>query len=752
METTPSIACHVFGPFEVNAATGELRRSGLPVRLARQPFLILLALLAQPGTLITREQLRAELWAGTTFIDFDQGLNAAVNRLRRALGDSAENPRYIETDPGHGYRFVGTLKTNSGDHQIAAPAAAPATATNAETPVRPARFRWGWVVGGVALCAASLVVGWRFHQAPPSSAPWKLAQLTSDVGVSDSPAISPDGKFVAYSSDRLQPGARDLFVKQISGGEPIRLTFDGAGNTTPDFSPDGSRIIFRSARDGGGIYEIPALGGEQRLLVRGGLNPRYSPDGSQVAYWAGAPNVAVAIPGSGAVWVMPADGGRPRQLAASLTNARYPIWAPDGKHLLMVGYSSNTPYDASAVDWWFVSLNGDTRAASGLFDVLARAGLQRRAGDRSNPTPAPSVPYPNCWIAGSNTIIFSNQGGDTTNLWEASISPATGKISGTPRRLTTGSGNEVSPSCSTADNLIFTDQIAERDLWSVPFDLDRGVARGTLTRVTDGHDWREHASLSKDGRFIAFASTQSGPLNIWVRNLATREETHVDPSPLAQRFPVINADGSRVAYSLYEENKRTVIVKSLGGVSEKVCDSCLRATDWSKDGKTLLTFGGSPEAIDLVDVATHRRTPLVHHPAFNVLYARYSPDNRWISFTARTQPDRSEIVIAPFDGPKPIVESAWIKIADEGAEDWVNWSPDGRTLYFTSNRDGHYCLWAQRLDPASHRPAGAAFAVQHFHGRQSYRQGGWSAAGGRIAVVLYEGTSNVWSMSRAHTR
>ncbi len=93
----------VFGPFEVNAHTGELRKGGVRVRLSGQPFQILLLLLAKPGDLVTREELREQLWSDGTFVDFEHGLNAAINKLRRALGDSAEHPRYIETATGRGY-------------------------------------------------------------------------------------------------------------------------------------------------------------------------------------------------------------------------------------------------------------------------------------------------------------------------------------------------------------------------------------------------------------------------------------------------------------------------------------------------------------------------------------------------------------------------------------------------------------------------------------------------------------------------
>jgi hypothetical protein len=140
------------------------------------------------------------------------------------------------------------------------------------------------------------------------------------------------------------------------------------------------------------------------------------------------------------------------------------------------------------------------------------------------------------------------------------------------------------------------------------------------------------------------------------------------------------------------------------------------------------------------------------HLTWSLLYGRFSPDNQWVSFTARIGTNRSDILIAPVNGPKPVPQGAWIRIAEEGAEDWADWSPDGKTLYFTSARDGHTCLWGQRIAPVSHRPEGKAFAVQHIHGRAEYEQGGWSMGGGRIAIVLEEATGSIWMMSRSGAR
>ena len=98
-----------FGPFEVNVPAGQLLKSGVRIRLSGQPFQILLSLLAHPGEVVANEQLREQIWKEGTFVDFEHGLHAAVNKLRRALGDSADNPRYIETVPGRGYRFIGAI-------------------------------------------------------------------------------------------------------------------------------------------------------------------------------------------------------------------------------------------------------------------------------------------------------------------------------------------------------------------------------------------------------------------------------------------------------------------------------------------------------------------------------------------------------------------------------------------------------------------------------------------------------------------
>jgi Tol biopolymer transport system component len=657
--------------------------------------------------------------------------------------------RCLQKDPNLRYQHAGDLKIDL--QQVSQDTTEVDSAIRVEMPERRRVGRWWWLAAAAACVAVSAWVGWRLYGPQSAPGPWKLTRLTSDAGLTGPPAMSRDGKLVVYSSDRGLEGDWDLYIKQVAGGQPIRLTSGGADNAQPDFSPDGSKIVFRSDRDGGGIYEMPAFGGDVRLLARDGLNPKFSADGSQVAYWVGNGNVAGTIPGVGEVWVVPAAGGPPQRVGPSFATARHPIWSPDGKHVLFAGYTSAKAFDSSNIDWWVVATNGGEAVRTGAHEALKRAGLG--VTDTAVDIPVPGIPSPGCWSAADNTVIFSvaNGSGRTRNLWEIGISPETGKVTGIPKRLTTGAGDDLDPSCASGGALTFRNLDTKRQVWSMPFDLVRGTPKGALERVTDGPAAREGPSLSNNGRYLALVSDQGGRSNIWLRELATGKES-VLASSFAQRFPVSNASGTRVAYSVYEKDKRVVYVSSPGGVPERLCEGCLRATDWSRDEKTLLVFGGDPYRIGVLDLASHQQTPLLKHPTYSLLYGRFSPDNRWVSFTARIQSNRGRIVVAPIDGPKPIPESAWITIAETGIEDYANWSPDGKTLYFTSGKDGHNCVWGQRIEATSHRPAGEAFAVRHFHGRVSFGHGGWTAAGGRIELALVESTGNIWMMSRSGAR
>ena len=167
----PTLVSHVvhFGAFEVDLRSAELRKHGLKVKIQEQPFRVLAMLLEQPGQIVTREELRKKLWPADTFVDFEHGLNAAINKLREALGDSADNPRFVETLHRRGYRFIAPVETKGaqGGAPAVAPVSSPAISIAAMSPspgeraVRDRRYsrRWKVLVPAAVILVAAAIGG-----------------------------------------------------------------------------------------------------------------------------------------------------------------------------------------------------------------------------------------------------------------------------------------------------------------------------------------------------------------------------------------------------------------------------------------------------------------------------------------------------------------------------------------------------------------------------------------------------------------
>ena len=225
-----------FGVFEVDLHAGDLRRNGSRVKLQEQPFQILTLLLERPGEVVTREELQGRLWPADTFVDFDHSLNAAVRRLRDALGDSAENPRFVETVARRGYRFLAPVNGT------------PAVAVEIQVhPSRPARIWWIALAGVVLLVAglgAGVFLGRRGSRPAPASPPVVERRLTanpSEYPIS-SAALSSDGKYLAFSDDT------GSYLRQVDTGETHPLALPQGFRARPvGWFPDGSHILATSA-------------------------------------------------------------------------------------------------------------------------------------------------------------------------------------------------------------------------------------------------------------------------------------------------------------------------------------------------------------------------------------------------------------------------------------------------------------------------------------------------------------------------
>ena len=187
-----------FGTFEVDLRTGELRKAGVKLRFGGQPFQVLAILLERPGDIVTRDELQKRLWPDT-FVDVDGNLNTAINKIREVLGDSAESPRYVETLPRRGYRFIQPVEATTNGVE--------ATGVSSEVTSSPGRYQLTWMLAAFAACAllaGASWVGYKQWHARVSASPVQrpLTRLTFDDGLQTGATWSPDGRFIAYSSDR----------------------------------------------------------------------------------------------------------------------------------------------------------------------------------------------------------------------------------------------------------------------------------------------------------------------------------------------------------------------------------------------------------------------------------------------------------------------------------------------------------------------------------------------------------------------
>ena len=284
-----------FGLFELDLQAGELWKAGFKVRLPGQPFKVLTVLLSRPGEVVTREELQAEVWGSHTVVDFERALAGAINKVREALGDSAENPRFIETMPKRGYRFIAPVSFGpptaagtriaswaTGVTRAPDPSAEPqrieslpSAATKVEAPdstsiapepvvttavagtlpgvwQRWSRREW-WLLGVAASCAlAMLTMAW-FWRRLPGAAPLKIVQITHESAISAGPpgvenllAMGTDGNRIFTSV--MENGRPRLATVSLGTGEvqTVNVPQELMVSSLPDVSRDGTRILLRA--------------------------------------------------------------------------------------------------------------------------------------------------------------------------------------------------------------------------------------------------------------------------------------------------------------------------------------------------------------------------------------------------------------------------------------------------------------------------------------------------------------------------
>jgi Tol biopolymer transport system component len=636
----------------------------------------------------------------------------------------------------------------------------PQSITEARVIVEQSQHRGsGWkraaVVAGLTIVAAGAVWGWRtIEQQRSATRVPTIARLTTDSGLTAWPALSADGKLLAYASDRANNGNLDIWIQQTAGGNPVRLTGNDADDLEPNFSPDGSHIVFRSERDGGGVYVVPARGGPERRLADSGRSPRYSPDGKWVAYWVGDQSYY----GQRQVFVVPATGGQPRGVQPEFFSASRPVWSPDGRRLLFRGARDAKAAGSGSFDWWVSPLEPGPPVQTGGFEFLRQNKLA--AMERSQLIGGFGV-EPSEWTRDS--IVFSASSGSaglSGSLWRANIDSGY-RIQGPLQRLTSGTENELQPSAA-GSYIAFASVTQNENIWSLSVDPNSGQVSGQPQRITTGTAADVLPASSADGRKVAFASNRNGNLHIWMKDLETGSEVPLTSTPYNDLPWLLNANGSRLVYCVFgapesSPDSGCFIRPTDGGVARRFCKDCPVSgiLDWfDHDRRVVYKKGLTAETqFDLRDIESGGETVLLRHPKYNITAARFSPDGTWMSFQIVIDAaTRRQIFITPIRNGIAAPESEWLSVTDgSGLDRNAVWSPDGNLLYFLSERDGFRCVWAQHLSAVTKRPSGAPFAVYHFHQArrslmpaQEVARIGLSVTRDKVIFSMAETNGNIW--------
>jgi eukaryotic-like serine/threonine-protein kinase len=735
-----------FGVYELDRDAMELRKHGAPIRLQEQPFRVLAMLAERPGEVVSREQLQEKIW-GDTFVDFDQSLNKAVNRVREALNDNAGTPQYIETVPRRGYRFIAPVAalplTEAHDDApvTPGPAAGPAQTRSHGSPPRAVVL----AALAIAIALGAIGIATVARLRPPTKPALHEPRLINSSGWW--PALSRDGKLLAYMSNPGS-GALHIWVQQTAGGGAIPVTTGSDLEAMPDFSPDGTRIVFYSARNGGGIYIAPTLPGEPKLLVATPYaeGPRFSPSGDSILYLLDHKAFTVSV-----------DGGQPVALPINQDfrlNAA-PIWAPSGNEVLFYGTRSREQNKPRA--WRIAPL------------AAGRAREAHLPGVEQSYQPAHAV---RAWVRTADDhewIIYSTENLESWKLWRIGISPE-GVMDHDPVLFASGNGSLGPSGSASADGkLAYNLWSSSASIYQISID-DHDQALGPILQLPlpEGGTYSS-PSVSRDGKWMTYSASKPGkPNTVLLRDLRTGTD-HVlddkDRGTTENAETSISPDGSRVIIAHECREGRLprfpcgFMISAAGGEPERVCELCT-PRGFSSDGSTVLLQKYDPtdqnkDRIVALDLRTRTEQDFLSHPEEPLFHAYFSWDDRWVIFKKLQSMDLmqspAQILIAPVRHGLASGEAEWIAVTDgRHSDDKPQFSPDGNTVYFTSTRDGYLCIWAQRLDPVTKHPLGPPFAFEHFHnsegraGAFNQKDSDLSIARDKILINLPQLRPDIW--------
>jgi Tol biopolymer transport system component/DNA-binding winged helix-turn-helix (wHTH) protein len=593
-----------FGLFEADLSSGELYKSGLRVHLQDKSFRILSMLLERPGEVVTREEVKKQLWPAGTFVAFDQGLDTALQKLRYALGDSAQSPTFIETIPRRGYRFIASVAS-----------ARESTTRIVFKPTlgsHPHSWSFRRTLAGLGLVAGVLLLLFGFRT-KRDHASLEIVPLATHPGWQRDPNFSPDGNQITFDYVDENSHSPDVYVQAVGDQKMLRLTTPPGASYCPSWSPDGKSIAYQhSVEVSPGhpertIMLMSPLGGSQRTIRQlipenGSCRVSWSPDGNLLAY---ADRLSTEATG---IFLMSADGSDSRRLTTAPDKMLddSPAFSPDGQKIAFVRISSMSTREIYVVP----SSGGEPTRLTFLKEDLGQP----------------------VWTSDGRRILFTVRG-PASGGGSLYAVPSRG---GKPERLLLPDSSISSPTVSArGDKLAYEKAVFSMAIWKVliPNSAEPNTRFIASTR-TDSDP-----SFSPDGTKIAFDSTRDGIEAMWLC-----DADGANPLRLAVVHqggsPSWAPDGTRIAFDDRHSGRSHIYVievhdRNTHQISEGDFDD--EVPSWSVDGKSIYFASNRTGTYEIwkASTGTKKVVQITHNGG---LFPSESPDGRFVYYNKPAVP------------------------------------------------------------------------------------------------------------------
>lgn len=745
-----------FDSISVDIQAFRVLRDGKPVALEPKAIALLLFLMENPGRLVTKTELLDAVWKETAVTE--NALTRIIAQLRKGLGDDAKEARYIETVPTKGYRFLPavTIQTEAAGSTFKAEAQAnkpeislngsltgsvargdlsSAPAALLETAVwRPPFYKIAVAVGVLTILSVVVVTVLKPSPAPaPKMSEWvgvhRMLQLTTSSGLDLHPTFSPDGSSLAYASDRN--GNFEIYIKQLtSGGREIQLTSDGAQNFQPAWSPDGRQIAYY-AKNRGGIWLMPALGGSAKQLTTFGSHPTWSPDGTQIAFQsdglADLSQTAYEALSPSTLWIVQVQGGTPTQMTqigTPLGGHGSPNWSPDGKRIVFVAQ------DARLCEIWSISAQGRD---------LKRISQQAQ-------------PYYNPVYSPDGKSLFYSTAAENFRLWKLPLSLETGEPSGDPIEVAnTGLGLCKHLALSLDGKKIACSMLSMNcNLWSIPVSPTTQEPLGSPRPLTQDTSRRKTVpTFSPDGQKVVYRIQRVGEKGEnWLihadgsqaMQLPLEATLFLGWLPDGKLACVSQRQNSLHLFSFDPDTSQESLIKKIpmerqgqetGGILVNGYGGFAKI---SPDGKQIILTSIKNGIVNLWTISfVNGEIKQLTFDQELMGFPHYSLDGKLIALEMK-RGENTYLGVVPSSGG-PVTQ-----INFDPGQSWPGgWSPDGSKISFAGFRKNVWNVWWISLDGKAQKQ------LTNYTKTNSYvRFPAWSPLGNQIVYEYGETTGNIW--------